>query len=144
MWSPDINVYNILKEIQTLLGSPDVVNETTITNPEAAKLFQENFEEYKKRVLKCVEESLREDKTSDIQQYQTEDDGTWQVLAQLELSRRRNILTNSWILHYIEREVGSEFSCWTSFSSAVFWDDELRRRRAHRLVVGLTSITQNS
>ena len=95
MWSPDINVYNILKEIQTLLGSPDVVNETTITNPEAAKLFQENFEEYKKRVLKCVEESLREDKTSDIQQYQTEDEGTWQVLAQLELSRRRNILTNS-------------------------------------------------
>ena len=76
-----------------------MVDETAILNSEAAKLFNENYEEYKNRVLECVEESLCEDKTSDIQQYlqylsliQTEDDdGTWRVL---EFLRRRSILTN--------------------------------------------------
>ena len=84
MWR-GYEVYFILKTIQTLLGYPDVVDQTAILNSEAAKLFNENYEEYKNCVLECVEESLREDKASDIQQYldqaQTEDDDrTWQVL----------------------------------------------------------------
>ena len=57
---PGYIVYIILKAIQTLLGSPDVVDETAILNSEAAKLFNENYEEYKNRVLECVEESLCE------------------------------------------------------------------------------------
>ena len=59
MWG-GYEVYFILKTIQTLLGSPDVVDETAILNSEAAKLFNENYEEYKNRVLECVEESLCE------------------------------------------------------------------------------------
>ena len=55
-----------------------------VLNSEVAKLFNKNYEEYKNRVLECVEESLREDKAIDMQQYfdqaQTEDDDrTWQV-----------------------------------------------------------------
>ena len=84
MWR-GYEVYFILKTIQTLLGYPDVVDQTAILNSEAAKLFNENYEEYENRVLECVEESLLEDKASDIQKYldqaQTEDDDrTWQVL----------------------------------------------------------------
>ena len=79
------DIYFILKAIQTLLGSPNVVDKSHILNPEAAKLFIENYEEYENRVLECVEESLLEDKASDIQKYldqaQTEDDDrTWQLL----------------------------------------------------------------
>ena len=37
-----------------------MVDETAILNSEAAKLFNENYEEYKNRVLECVEESLCE------------------------------------------------------------------------------------
>ena len=84
MWR-GYEVYFILKTIQTLLGSPDVIDKTTILNSEAAKLFNENYEEYENRVLECVEESLLKDKASDIQKYldqaQTEDDDrTWQLL----------------------------------------------------------------
>ena len=54
-----------------------MVDKSHILNPEAAKLFIENYEEYENRVFECVEESCREDKTTDIQQYldqaQTED-----------------------------------------------------------------------
>ena len=71
------DIYFILKAIQTLLGSPNVVDKSHILNPEAAKLFIENYEEYENRVFECVKESCREDKTTDIQQYldqaQTED-----------------------------------------------------------------------
>ena len=77
MWGPGYEIYFILKSIQTLLGCPNVVDKSHILNPEAAKLFIENYEEYENRVFECVEESCREDKTTDIQQYldqaQTED-----------------------------------------------------------------------
>ena len=74
---PGYEIYFILKSIQTLLGCPNVVDKSHILNPEAAKLFIENYEEYENHVFECVEESCREDKTTDIQQYldqaQTED-----------------------------------------------------------------------
>ena len=69
MWGPGYEIYFILKAIQTLLGSPNVVDKKAILNPEAAKLFIENYEEYENRVFECVEESWSEDKTTDIQQY---------------------------------------------------------------------------
>ena len=66
---PGYEIYFILKSIQTLLGCPNVVDKSHILNPEAAKLIIENYEEYENRVFECVEESCREDKTTDIQQY---------------------------------------------------------------------------
>ena len=84
IWNPSYDVYTILKAIQTLLGFPDVYEITNIINPDAAKLFKENYEEYKKCVLQCVEESLREDKTSDIERYCLDraqaEDGTWRAM----------------------------------------------------------------
>lgn len=53
-WSPSYDVQGVLLSIQSLLNDP---NTKSPANPEAAKLFQENLEEYRKKVKLCVESS---------------------------------------------------------------------------------------
>eukprot|EP00033_Pygsuia_biforma_P000480 GCRY01000566.1.p1 GENE.GCRY01000566.1~~GCRY01000566.1.p1 ORF type:complete len:156 (-),score=9.15 GCRY01000566.1:273-740(-) len=54
-WSPIYTVASILTSIQSMLNDP---NPDSPANPEASKLFVENFKEYKRRVRKCAEKSV--------------------------------------------------------------------------------------
>lgn len=54
-WSPSYDVQGILLSIQSLLNDPNIKSPANI---EAAKLYQENIEEYIKKVKNCVEKSL--------------------------------------------------------------------------------------
>lgn len=51
-WSPTYDVLGILMSIQSLLNDP---NTKSPANPEAAKLYDENTEEYNKKVRTTVE-----------------------------------------------------------------------------------------
>ena len=53
-WTPIYNVASVLQSIQCLLTDP---NPASPANSEAAKLFEENREEYHKKVRACVEAS---------------------------------------------------------------------------------------
>lgn len=53
-WSPSYDVQSVLLSVQSLLNDP---NTKSPANPEASKLYQENYEEYKRRVKICVENS---------------------------------------------------------------------------------------
>ena len=55
-WSPVYDVHTVLASIQSLLDDP---NPGSPANVEAARLFTDNKEEYKKRVKECVENSWR-------------------------------------------------------------------------------------
>lgn len=55
-WSPIYDVHTVLASIQSLLSDP---NPTSPANAEAARLYNENIEEYKKRVEECVENSWK-------------------------------------------------------------------------------------
>lgn len=56
-WSPIYDVYTVLASIQSLLSDP---NPGSPANSEAAKLYNENKDEYNRRVLECVENSWKE------------------------------------------------------------------------------------
>jgi ubiquitin-conjugating enzyme E2 A len=53
-WSPSYDVHAVLLSIQSLLNDP---NTKSPANPEAAKLYQENIEEYKRKAKLCVQNS---------------------------------------------------------------------------------------
>ncbi|KAM0679867.1 Ubiquitin-conjugating enzyme E2 2 [Glugoides intestinalis] len=53
-WSPSYDVEGVLLSIQSLLNDPNIKSPA---NQEAAKLYQEDLEEYKRRVRSCVEAS---------------------------------------------------------------------------------------
>jgi ubiquitin-conjugating enzyme E2 A len=53
-WSPSFDVLSVLLSIQSLLNDP---NTKSPANPEAAKLFKENYENYEMKVKACVERS---------------------------------------------------------------------------------------
>lgn len=53
-WSPSFDVLSVLLSIQSLLHDP---NTRSPANPEAAKLYEGNIENYNKRVRVCVENS---------------------------------------------------------------------------------------
>lgn len=53
-WSPSFDVLSILLSIQSLLHDP---NTKSPANAEAAKLYEENINEYNQRVKACVEKS---------------------------------------------------------------------------------------
>ncbi len=55
-WTPIYDVGSILASIQLLLTDP---NPSSPANGEAARLYQENRREYTRRVIECVEQSLR-------------------------------------------------------------------------------------
>ncbi|KAF2347244.1 Ubiquitin-conjugating enzyme E2 [Trinorchestia longiramus] len=62
-WSPTYDVNSILLSIQSLLNDPNV---DSPANPEAAKIYSEDKEEYIKRVRTCVENSWCELSHNDI------------------------------------------------------------------------------
>ena len=55
-WSPIYDVHTILTSIQSLLTDP---NPDSPANAEAARLYNENYQEYCKRVKECVENSWK-------------------------------------------------------------------------------------
>lgn len=56
-WSPIYDIKSILTSIQSLLTDP---NPSSPANAEAAKLYNDNIQEYNKRVKECVEKSIAE------------------------------------------------------------------------------------
>ena len=56
-WSPIYDIKSILTSIQSLLTDP---NPASPANVEAAKLFNDNIQEYNKRVKECVQKSIEE------------------------------------------------------------------------------------
>ena len=54
-WTPVYEVINILDSIIILLSNPNPVSPA---NNEAAKLYQENKQEYKRKVIACVEKTF--------------------------------------------------------------------------------------
>uniref|UniRef100_A0A2R8M3R0 UBC core domain-containing protein n=1 Tax=Callithrix jacchus TaxID=9483 RepID=A0A2R8M3R0_CALJA len=56
-WSPTYDVSSILTSIQSLLDEP---NPNSPANSQAAQLYQENKQEYEKRVSAIVEQSWRD------------------------------------------------------------------------------------
>ena len=56
-WSPIYDIKSILTSIQSLLTDP---NPSSPANVEAAKLYNDNIQEYNKKVKECVEKSIAE------------------------------------------------------------------------------------
>ena len=56
-WSPIYDIRSILTSIQSLLTDP---NPNSPANVEAAKLYNDNIQEYNKKVKECVEKSIEE------------------------------------------------------------------------------------
>ena len=56
-WSPIYDIKSILTSIQSLLTDP---NPLSPANVEAAKLYNDNIQEYNKKVKECVEKSIAE------------------------------------------------------------------------------------
>lgn len=56
-WSPIYDVHAVLASIQSLLSDP---NPDSPANAEAARLFNEDKEEYERKVGECVENSWKE------------------------------------------------------------------------------------
>ena len=56
-WSPIYDIKSILTSIQSLLTDP---NPASPANVEAAKLYNDNIQEYNKKVKECVEKSIEE------------------------------------------------------------------------------------
>ena len=56
-WSPIYDIKSILTSIQSLLTDP---NPASPANVEAAKLYNDNIQEYNKKVKECVEKSIVE------------------------------------------------------------------------------------
>jgi ubiquitin-conjugating enzyme E2 A len=54
MWSPILTVSLLLTSIQSLLTDP---NTSSPANPEAARMLEKDYVQYKKIVRKCVEKS---------------------------------------------------------------------------------------
>jgi len=61
-WSPIYDIAAILTSIQSLLTDP---NPKSPANVEAAKLYQDNRAEYKRRVQACVEKSWESESSDD-------------------------------------------------------------------------------
>lgn len=56
-WSPSFDVLSVLISIQSLFHDP---NTKSPANPEAAKLFESDIDEYNKMVKNCVENSWQD------------------------------------------------------------------------------------
>lgn len=56
-WSVIYDIRSILTSIQSLLTDP---NPLSPANQEAAKLYNDNIQEYNKKVKECVEQSIKE------------------------------------------------------------------------------------
>ena len=56
-WSPIYDIKSILTSIQSLLADPNPLSPAIV---EAAKLYNDNIQEYNKKVKECVEKSIAE------------------------------------------------------------------------------------
>lgn len=85
-WSPIYDIAAILTSIQSLLTDP---NPKSPANVEAAKLYQDNRAEYKRRVQACVEKSW-ESESSDDDNLESDDDDDEDSMDEEEVQPQQN------------------------------------------------------